>query len=240
MTIFGTPRLGRIGYVICVIFLLAFDFVKAPVEQYIMSLHDQAASALMAPTPAKAVSEAGKINGRQMPFMLKQHEDIARSIALSGKKMSKAELEARIRDAAKSQVLSFTPNYHADPERVRLNSARANYESYFMVAVFAMTAITIIGMLFVLSSRIRDIGWPQYTLWIMIAPIFLPKLLQLPLPSLAIQGLAALFYGMVAVLAFIPGEGSGGTAALPATALPRTRPAALKRQPGQFGRLGTE
>ena len=105
------------------------------------------------------------------------------------------------------------------------------------LAVVIMTAVTIIALLWMVSSRLRDIGWPQYYLWILIAPVFLPRFLEIPLAPLAAQGLNLVFHAGVVVLALIRSEGDRPE---PPAASPAARAVAVTRRPGQFGRLGTE
>ncbi|OWV93109.1 hypothetical protein ATY81_25535 [Rhizobium sp. R72] len=63
----------------------------------------------------------------------------------------------------------------------------------YVIAAIAMTAITVIGLLYLLSSRLRDIGWPQYLIWVLLTPVFLPKFIAIPLPALATQGITLFF-----------------------------------------------
>ena len=241
MTIFGDSRLGRFGYVIAVLLMLAFDFVKAPVEQHLMKLHDEVAQEMLAPRPLTdgASTEAGKINGREMPFMLKAHEDIVRDLVRSGRKMSKAELKAeidkRLGQVPPLSVLGMDPNTSAALEVRTLADRRSELAMLFPIMVFAMTAATIVTLLWMVSSRLRDIGWPQSMLWILIAPVFLPKFLQIPLSPLAAQGVGLLFYAGIALLVFVPGAGDGR----PPPPMP-VQPVAIRRARGRFGRLGVQ
>ena len=246
MTIFGNIRLGRIGYAIMIVLMLAFDFGKGPVEQYLVKAHDEVAEQLLAPRPVtdETRAEPSDINGRPMPFMLKAHEDIVRDIVKSGRKMSKGELEAEIKrrlaELPPVTPLSFTPNNPVSEEIKQLHGQRTALAAAFPVAVLVMTGITIIALLFMLSARLRDIGWPQYYLWLILAPVFLPKFVNLSLPSMAVQGLGLLFYAAVGLLAFIPSAG-GRQPPEPAVAVagpaPRSSVGGAKR--AQFGRLSS-
>ena len=241
MTIFGNSRLGPFSYAIVILLMLAFDLVKAPVEHYLVTLHDRAAEELLAPRPATAATsrQTGRINGKEMPFMLKAHEDIVRDLARSGRKMSKAELEAKIKkrldEVSPLSVLAFETNKPVSRETRDLANRRAGLAMLYPLVVLAMTAVTIISLLWSVSGRLRDIGWPQFLLWLLIAPVFLPKLVALPLPSGAAQGLGLVFYIGVGFLAFIPSKG-GRPPPMP----PMEQPVVIRRKPGQFGRLGAE
>jgi hypothetical protein len=240
MTIFGESRLGRIGYAIVILLLLGFDFAKAPIERYLVRQHDLVADQLLAPRPVEKVEPARKINGREMPFMLQAHEDIIRDLATSGRKMNKAQLEAeiekRLKNVSPMSVLAFETNKPVRPEVRQLADIRSQLADAYPVAVFIMTAATIIGLLWMVSSRLRDIGWPQYYLWILIAPVFLPRLIEMPLAPIAAQALNLAFHAGVVFLALIPGEGDRPAPPIvPLTA----RPTTIQRRPGQFGRLGT-
>ena len=52
MTIFGESRLGRVGYVLIALLMVAFDFAKAPIEKFIVHQHDIIAEQLLNPRPA--------------------------------------------------------------------------------------------------------------------------------------------------------------------------------------------
>lgn len=242
MTIFGESRLGRIGYAIMILLMLGFDFAKVPIERYLVRQHDLVADELLAPRPVEKIEPAPtrKINGREMPFMLQAHEDIIRDLATSGRKMSKAQLEAEIEKRLKTvsplSVLAFETNKSARPEVKQLANLRSQLAAAYPAAVLLMTAVTIIGLLWMVSSRLRDIGWPQYYLWILIAPVFLPRLIEMPLTPIAAQALNLAFHAGVVFLALIPGEGDR----TPPPIVPlAARPTAIQRRPGQFGRLGT-
>ncbi|MDB5526836.1 MAG: hypothetical protein JWM58_4599 [Rhizobium sp.] len=238
MTIFGDSRLGRISYAIVLILMFAFDFAKGPIERYIMVMHDKAANELMAPHIVKNDDQqnAGKINGKTMPFMLKEQEDAIRSIVDSGVKLSRVEIEARLGAATQKSILTFEGNRPVDPEVQRLADTRSYLAMLYPIAVIFMTGITVVGLLWMVSSRPRDIGWPQVVLWILLTPVFLPKFVHVPLPDLAIHGISLFFYTALFVLAFIPGEGARTES--PAGRAP-LQPVVTKRQSGQFGRLGT-
>lgn len=243
MTIFGDSRLGRIGYAIMILLMLGFDFAKAPIEKYLVRQHDLVAEELLAPRPVKdpVPADARKINGGEMPFMLKAHEDIIRDVLKSGRKMSSAELEAeierRLKDASPLSILSFETNKPARSDVRELANKRAALAAAYPVAVLVMTVVTIVALLWMVSSRLRDIGWPQYYLWILLAPVFLPKFLEIPVAPLAAQGLNLLFHAGVVFLALIPGEADRSAPPPPAMPTPVPAPA---RQLRRFGRLGTE
>jgi hypothetical protein len=238
MTIFGESRLGRLGYAFVVMLMLMFDFGKGPIERYIMSMHDQAATDLMKPRVVRNADqpETGKINGRTMPLMLKRQEDAIRSIVNSGAKLSRAEVDERLRAATLKSMPTFETNHPADPEIRRLEAKRSYLAMLHPFAVIAMTAITVIGLLWMVSSRLRDIGWPQAVLWILLAPVFLPKFVHVPLPALAVEGISLFFYAGICLLAFIPSEGSRTTPRREQVQPVRIE---VKRKSGQFGRLGT-
>lgn len=244
MTIFGNVRLGRIGYAVMIVLMFAFDFGKAPVEQYLVKAHDEVAEQLLAPRPVtdETRAEPSEINGRPMPFMLKAHEDIVRDIVKSGRKMSKGELEAEIKrrlaELPPITPLSFTPNTPASEEIKQLHGQRTALAAAFPIAVLIMTGVTVIALLFMLSARLRDIGWPQYYIWLILAPVFLPKFVNLSLPLVAVQGLGLLFYTAVGLLAFIPPAGDRQPTEPAATvARPVPRPPAGGSKQAQFGRL---
>lgn len=242
MTVFGQSRLGRIGYVIMCLLMLAFDFGKEPVQRYIMKLHDQAASDAMKPGKIpQAPADLGRIKGKDLPFMLKGHENAIREIVNSPTKLSKEEIRKRLQDAIRNTPLTFQPNFPIDRDIRQAEANRETFSMLYVVAVIAMTAVTIIGLLWMVSARLRDIGWPQYYLWILLAPVFLPKVMGLSTPHLMAQGVNILFLAAVFGLALIPSEGTGGDAAKPPSEPQpslKSMPAVTGKGRRHFGRLG--
>jgi hypothetical protein len=238
MTIFGDCRLGRISYAIVLVLMVCFDFAKSPVEHFIISMHDVAARELMAPrtTVSDARPAPAETNARSMPLMFKGQEDAVRSIVNSGRKPSPSDME-KLRAATQASIAqAIIDGPDSDPQTKRLAYDRAFFEMLYPIAAIIMTGITVIGLLWMVSSRLRDIGWPQYLLWVLLAPVFLPKFIAIPLSAPAIQGINVFFYGVLLILAFIPTE---DTVPKSPTRQPPVPPVTVKRRPGQFGKLGT-
>jgi hypothetical protein len=250
MTIFGQSRLGRVVYAILLILMFGFDFVKDPIQSFIMSQHDEAARQLMTSPPPRekpmeTASQTGNAansparrfgNGQQMPLMFKGQEEMIRQMAASGRRPTPEDLAKLKGQAITGAVQMLAGSDPAYKETADLVARRSTFETLYMLSAIAMTAITIVGLLYMVSSRLRDIGWPQYLLWALLAPVFLPKFLAIPLPAMAIQAIGVFFYCVLLTLAFIPSGGFGPPAYRPVTP-PRI---VVKRRPGQFGRLGTE
>jgi len=236
MTIFGQSRLTRITYAVLLLLMLCFDFAKDPIERLIMAEHDQAARELMAPrsTAGTGTAVGGEVSGKNMPLMFKGQEEMAKQIAASGRKPTAEDMQNQRAMAAKGAIQMTLGVGANNAETAKLVSRRSFFETLYMVAAIAMTAITVVGLLYMVSSRLRDIGWPQYLLWLLLAPVFLPRFFVIPLPVLAIQGITFFFYGVLLVLAFIPGEDPS-----PPGRYKLAQPTPVKRRPGQFGRLGT-
>ncbi|TLX00206.1 hypothetical protein [Rhizobium sp. MHM7A] len=237
MTIFGQSRLTRITYAVLLLLMFCFDIAKDPIERLIMAEHDQASRELMAPrsTGGTGTAVGGEVSGKNMPLMFKGQEELVKQIAASGRKPTAEDMQNLRAMAAKGATQMTLRVGASDAETAKLVSRRSFFETLYMVAGIAMTAITIVGLLYMVSSRLRDIGWPQYLLWLLLAPVFLPRFFAIPLPTLAIQGITFFFYGALLVLAFIPGEDSS-----PPARYKLAQPTPAKRRPGQFGRLGTQ
>ncbi|MBX4931441.1 hypothetical protein HJA78_06805 [Rhizobium bangladeshense] len=237
MTIFGQFRLTRITYAVLLLLMFCFDIAKDPIERLIMAEHDQASRELMAPrsTGGTVTAVGGEVSGKNMPLMFKGQEELVKQIAASGRKPTAEDMQNLSAMAAKGATQMRLRVGASDAETAKLVSRRSFFETLYMVAGIAMTAITIVGLLYMVSSRLRDIGWPQYLLWLLLAPVFLPRFFAIPLPTLATQGITFFFYGALLVLAFIPGEDSS-----PPARYKLAQPTPAKRRPGQFGRLGTQ
>lgn len=238
MTIFGDSRLGCISYAIVLVLMVCFDFAKSPVEHFIISMHDEAARELVAPrtTRSDARQVPAENNARSMPLMFKGQEDAVRSIVNSGRKPGPSDME-KLRAATQASIAqAIIDGPDSDPQTKRLAYDRAFFEMLFPIAAIIMTGITVIGLLWMVSSRLRDIGWPQYLLWVLLTPVFLPKFIAIPLAAPAILGINVFFYGVLLILAFIPTE---DTVPKSPTRQPPVPPVTVKRRPGQFGKLGT-
>lgn len=174
--------------------------------------------------------------------MLKVHEDIIRDLAKSGRKMSKADLQAelkrRLQNVSPLSILAMETNKPVPKEIRELETKRSALAVAYPIAVFVMTGLTIVALLWMVSSRLRDIGWPQYYLWILLAPVFLPRFLEMPLAPLAAQGLNLLFHAGVIFLALIPSESDATPPPVPVKLRANATTAAAQRRTAQFGRLG--
>jgi hypothetical protein len=241
MTIFGSSKLGRAAYAVLLLLMFAFDFAKDPIANFIMAQHDQAAHQLMASRPVsfeKAAAQRQTATGKNMPLMLPSQEEMIKQITASGRKPTPEDME-KLRAATVSDAMQLALGGGSlrDDETAGLAATRSAFEMLYIFAAIAMTAITVVGLLYMVSSRIRDIGWPQYVMWLPLAPVFIPKFISIPLPPFAIQGIGVFFYAVLLTLAFVPGSGSRPSDRYPMGARPLTT---IKRKPGQFGRRGTE
>lgn len=244
MTIFGNARLGRVGYAAFLVAMICFDFAKAPVEHYVMTLHDQATKDLSSPAVMALKPEANfTINGHQMPLMPKAMQDAFREAAKPGHRNQEADIQ-KLREATQRSVDEMMAGGPAtNPEVARLVDARAFYQILHVVLAIAMTAITVVGLLWMVSGRLRDIGTSQYLLPVLLAPFFVPRLVAVSDPVRL--GITVFFFAVLLILAFIPAPGSGPLlprrppAVPPVAPTPTAPPVAGRRQAVQFGKLGS-
>jgi uncharacterized membrane protein YhaH (DUF805 family) len=249
VTIFGRTKLAPLPYVLLLLALFALDFAKDPIERFIMARHDEAARDLMAPrsaSPAQPAMTQGRpapghrpdrVNGQNMPLMFNNQQAAINELAASGRQPTAEQLD-KVKAVTVLDAVSITLGGGPDPQTARLVQKRSTYEALYIAAVIAMTAITVVGLLYALSSRLRDIGWPQAVLWLMLAPVFLPKFLVVPLPMPVVYGVTVFFYGLMLVLALLPSTGADPTESGQAAVEPRPT-AVAKRPRAQFGKLGT-
>jgi uncharacterized membrane protein YhaH (DUF805 family) len=216
MTIFGQSRLGRLGYALMLLLLFGFDFVKQPIERYVVALQDAADADVLAPIPVAdrapevAQDGAGRINGKEMPFMMSAHEDIVRDMVKRAGTMSKeqvkAEIERRLQAAGPITPFSFQGNKPVPAERKQAISRQSQLAGLYPVVAIGMLAISVVGLLWMVSSRLRDIGWPQYYLLVLIAPVFLAKYVPVPAEPMLALAISLLFYAGIILLALVPRE----------------------------------
>ncbi|WP_116405389.1 hypothetical protein [Rhizobium leguminosarum] len=160
MTIFGQSRLTRITYAVLLLLMFCFDFAKDPIQRLIVAEQDQAARELMAPRPVSSVGTAvgGEVSGKNMPLMFKGQEELVKQIAASGRKPTAEDME-NLRAMAAKGAMQMTLGVGAgDAETAKLVARRSFFETLYMVAAIAMTATTIVGLLYIVSGRLRDIG----------------------------------------------------------------------------------
>ncbi len=174
MTIFGESKLGRIGYAILLVLIFCFDFAKDPIERFIMTQHDQAARELKAPRPVSDAAVGAKRpagNGKNMPLMFPGQEKALNDLVASGRKPTPEDMEKlRAATAAGAMNMILGGGASVDRRAADLAARRSMFETLHFISVIAMTAVTVIGLLYMVSSRIRHIGWPQYVMLVPLAP----------------------------------------------------------------------
>jgi uncharacterized membrane protein YhaH (DUF805 family) len=149
--------------------------------------------------------------------------------------------------AATAKLWANVPD-HPDTTLMRpLTADELNQSTYVLILNIALPAVAVLmtlatfGLLvWIISGRLRDIGLPQYSVWIALSPFLLTKFFSFP--ELAIQAMTIGFFAMLGIIAIIPPQGGSDKEDAPPKArrlheMPEpSNP--IKRSPGQFGRRG--
>jgi hypothetical protein len=239
MSLFGNHKLGRKGYVIMILVMMAFDFAKGPIEQLSMMPHDLVAQQLSGPHPSPASDIANQrvvVGDRGMPLIFDGQARAVDAIVKSGKRPTDAEMEAFRQETIKSILYNKTNGSTEQSGTAALVAGRTFLMTIQPMVALALTALTIVGLLWMLSGRLRDIGWPPALMYCVLAPVFLPKLLGVTMPPPAETIAMWLFYAAIVLLALPPFPQSGG---IKPQFGPTPQPQHTARKKGQFGKLGT-
>lgn len=239
MPLFGNSTLGRKGYVIMIFIMVTFDFAKGPIERLSIVPHDMVAQQLSAhhPLPKSDIANQKNLAGdRNMPLMFGGQAQAVDAIIKSGKRPTDAEMEAFRQETIKSILYNKTNGNTEQDGTAALVAGRTILMTLQPMAALALTALTIVGLLWMLSGRLRDIGWPPVLMYCILAPVFLPKLLGITMPPLAETITIGLFYGAVVLLALPPFPEKSRTEPEIAPVTPSLYP---PRKRGQFGKLGS-
>lgn len=239
MPLFGNHTLGRKGYVIMILVMVAFDFAKGPIEKLSMVPHDLVAQQLTShrPLPKADIANQKVVAGdRNMPLMFEGQAEAVDAMIRSGKRPTDAEMEAFRQETIKSILYNETNGGTKQDGTAALVAGRTLLMTLQPMVALVLTALTIIGLLWMLSGRLRDIGWPSTLMYCILAPVFLPKLLGITMPPLAETIAIGLFYGAIILLALPPFPENSRTES---DAAPVTPSPYAPRKKGQFGKLGS-
>lgn len=251
MTLFGHARLGRLSYAILFLLIAAFDFVKDPVERALMAAHDSAVTRMMEPKPV--VITPGKpapvIDQDFSPLLGSQRAAMERMKAL-GRPLTDAEakeFEEDIRREAQGMLFDMGDFGNADPETRDAAWLQGFLFQIYPLVQLLMGAISIFGVLYLVSGRVRDIGWPQFAVWLVLAPLLLPRFVPLPMSQFLVPLLSGFGLLVLVAIALVPSGGFGSSdedrddppppgPTRGGNRPPGSRPG--KPRQGQFGKLG--
>ncbi len=90
-----------------------------------------------------------------------------------------------------------------------------------------LTAVTVPVLIWMVTGRVRDIGWSQGVAYAVLGLFFLPKFMGSLLPTGVLHVTAPAFFLLLVVIGLIPSAGSGGSATVsPSTISMFPQPAA--------------
>lgn len=252
MQMFSTNELGRLSYLFVLLAMLGFDLAKPHIERYAARIGDtismsafegsqQAAPQDTAPkklpsfdklgsSPSFAPGAAVNGDGPILQFstqMMAAHEK-ARA---EGGELT----EGQTRHLAFNALRGLPGNERATEKM----AAVASGQSIMPIAVLLLTAITVPVLLWMVTGRVRDIGWSQGVAYALLGLFFLPKLMGSLLPSSVIHIAALAFFSLLGVIGLIPSAGSGWFGDRKPVYDLYVPPARRARR-GEFGKRGVE
>lgn len=238
MSLFGNHKLGRKGYVIMILLMVAFDFAKGPIERLSMVPHDMVARELTGPHSQFSNMSSRTINadGRRMPLMFDGQARAVDAIVKSGKRPTEAEMEAFRQETVKSILQGKTNGNDQEAGIAALVAWRSFLMAVQPLTALALTGLTMFALLWMLSGRLRDIGWTPSLMYCLLAPVFLPKLLGIAMPPLAETIVIGFFYSAIVFLALPPFP---QRSEMEPEIVPIPPSHDSPRKKGQFGKLGT-
>lgn len=238
MSLFSTNEVRRTGYLLLFFALLAFDFIKPPVEKYLVHRQDQAQEIAFAPQPATPANiqkhgTAGydAVISRNSPVF--RAATIMQSIQQDAREHHKQLSDSELKQAFFRALTSQPENRKAVENEINVQF----YNVLYLSTIFLMSGITIVSILWMITGRVRNIGWSQVVAIALIALYFAPAVVGPTLPPLLLKAANPTFFVLAFLLGLIPSQNAGNDRfpPLPFSAAVPLRP----RKPGQFGRLGT-
>jgi uncharacterized membrane protein YhaH (DUF805 family) len=219
--LFQSGNCGQILYFCLLFFLLGFDFAKDPIERYLVGAKEDIQQQIYARDGTKiAVTQQSFIDGQRA---LSGSQRPVEGLRTGDHQTQGASQPDPVQDHAAGIVAQ------ALAMEAKSSAVGAVYVSILVALGFA-TLAAIIWMVF---ARVRDIGWPAWVGFGVLAPKLAISVFRGDLPLLAFDALQYGFFGALIILGFVPGGFFKGQRSRPAMQTVTAEPIARVR--GQFG-----
>ena len=219
-SLFGTARCGRLSYTLIVLAILAADFLKTPLENYIGGLRTDAMQRLVAdvePDDATAVAATGPGAMQQMAQDMNLHLEKEYARRMQEYQAHKAAFPDSDRappkklDMAVAQEwalrqpgLAMIPNQNQLQQGMALSAGMNTLNSVYVTAIGLIGLASMLAIAWVVLARVRDIGWPAWT-GLGILGVFLIKIWTLQaVPYVVSMALQVFFLALLTGLALVP------------------------------------
>lgn len=252
MPMFSTNQLGRLSYVFVLLAMLGFDLAKPHIEGYAARIGDtlsmSAFEGSQQPAPQDTSSKklpsfdklgsspsfapGAEVNGdgpilQFSTQMMAAHEK-ARA---EGRELT----EGATRHLAFNALLGLPGNERATQKM----AAVAAGQSIMPIVVLLLTAVTVPVLLWMVTGRVRDIGWSQGVAYAVLGLFFLPKFMGGLLPTSLVHITTPAFFLLLVVIGLIPSAG-GGWFGDRKPVYDLYVPPARRARRGEFGKRGVE
>ncbi len=222
MRLFSENELGRILYLAILLLMLGFDFVKPHIEKYAAQVGDSVSIGTFEGSKDTSTNTAkptklpsfGKL-GSNPSFAAGTQDDRDSPIFQFASKMmaehEKARAEGREINERLNQHLAFNAllGLPGNENAVGKLATVAAGQSLMPLAVLLLTAVTVPILLWMVTGRVRNIGWHQGAAIAILSVFFLPKALGGLLPFAVAPYTNPLFFLLLVIIGFIPSAGGG-------------------------------
>jgi hypothetical protein len=250
MFLFANNRVRRVGFILLLLAMIAFDYAKGPIETFManrpLTNHEEASdktvpkfSMLGQQKPPALFEDVGTPQlkaGRQQDH---RDDNILALASAYGKAKAEAERNGRRLTEADTRQILINQLGISNPTLQTTIDANAPLlrDILYIIVGVGMSLLTYVTIIWMTTGRVRDIGWHQSVSLVVLFCYFAPLVIGSSLPA----GLAKLgnpvFLLLTLILAVIPSKPADHGFRL-APARPASPPAPTRRKPGQFGRLG--
>lgn len=194
LNLLQTGNVGRLIYMAALALILAFDFAKEPIQDYLSGVRNNLQETIYTTDGAK-IREA--------------HEALISELRTGGKPIDHPETAERFETGIGGVVASA----------VAMEAKSSAVGAAYLGGLAAIGFASLIALIWLVFARVRDIGWPAAIGFAVLAPALAMRLFGPDIPLLMWDVLLYGFVGALALLGFVPsGFGRDGTE--PAAALP--------------------
>lgn len=253
MRLFSENELGRISYLLILILMLGFDFAKPHIEKYAarvggavsISAFEGSHDTATITGPPKKLPSFGKLGSNPSFEAAAQDDRNGPIFQFAGKMMAEHE-KARAEGVEINERLNRHLVFNAlmglpgNENAVGKMATVAIGQTLMPLVVLLLTTVTVPILLWMVTGRVRNIGWHQSAAYAILAVFFLPKVLGSLMPLALAPFTSPLFFLLLVVIAFIPSAGGGWFGGDPKPVYDLYVPPARRAKPGEFGRRGVE
>jgi hypothetical protein len=218
LKLFQTGVIKRLPYFAALICLIAFDFAKDPIQNYLQHA-------------------SGKIQDQMLADSIKNNTTFAE---LGWKMDNTVSMEETRRRMQTGRVITPEDVIRAGDEMVAQQAKSAVVGSVYLAILVAMGVASYVVLIWMVFARVRDIAWPVSVGFAVLALPLFNRLFGGSVPETMFHAVQGAFFLALLGLAFVPSN-FGGSQPEPVRAEPRAAALGPRLQaraavPGRFGR----